>query len=75
MAGHKLTDGNPEIADLSDSFRPTKIAEQFRQLYDDEWTRAFEDLDEKFKKEEEIIDLLAGIIKVCDDLIGTHVSE
>jgi hypothetical protein len=65
LAGHKLTDGNPEIADLSDPFRPTNIAEQFRQLYDDEWTCALEELGVSFEREEEIIDFLACIIKVC----------
>ncbi|XP_060556663.1 golgin subfamily A member 5-like [Ruditapes philippinarum] len=66
IAGHKLTDGNPGIADLSDAFRPTKIAEHFRQLYDNEWTRAFEEHEVKFKHEEEIIDFLAGILKDID---------
>jgi len=25
MAGHRLTSGNPDIADLSDPYRPTKL--------------------------------------------------
>ncbi|XP_060556668.1 CAP-Gly domain-containing linker protein 1-like isoform X2 [Ruditapes philippinarum] len=66
LAGHKLTDGNPAIADLSDPFRPTNIAEQFRQLYDDEWTCAFEELGVSFERDEEIIDFLACIIKDID---------
>lgn len=37
----QLTDNNPNIADLSDMNRPTKLAEQFSELYDNEWTNAF----------------------------------
>ncbi|XP_053392004.1 uncharacterized protein LOC128554717 [Mercenaria mercenaria] len=42
MAGARLTDGNANIADLSDENRPTKLAEQYSELYDNEWTDAFE---------------------------------
>lgn len=42
LASAKLTDGNANIADLSDENRPTKLAEQFSELYDNEWTDAFE---------------------------------
>ncbi|XP_053399691.1 uncharacterized protein LOC123558454 [Mercenaria mercenaria] len=41
LAGSKLTDGNANIADLSDENRPTKLAEQYAELYDNEWTDAF----------------------------------
>ena len=37
----QLTDNNPNLADLSDMNRPTKLAEQFSELYDNEWTNAF----------------------------------
>ncbi|XP_053399563.1 uncharacterized protein LOC123557238 isoform X2 [Mercenaria mercenaria] len=67
MAGHKLTDGNPGIADLSDPYRPTNLAERFRQLYDDEWTHAFEELEKHFtNREEDVINILANIIKDVD---------
>ena len=45
MAGTKLTYNNPNIADLSDEKRPTKLAEEFSELYDNEWTDAFEYVD------------------------------
>ena len=51
MAGAKLTYGNPNIADLSDSRRPTKLAEEFSELYDNEWTDAFEALDDRDDKD------------------------
>ncbi|XP_045204733.2 uncharacterized protein LOC123557362 isoform X2 [Mercenaria mercenaria] len=39
-ASAKLTDDNPNIADLSDMNRPTKLSEQFSELHDNEWTDA-----------------------------------
>ena len=42
--GAELRAGNPNIADLSDPNRPTKIAEAFKELYDNEWTNAFEEM-------------------------------
>ncbi|XP_065930929.1 uncharacterized protein [Magallana gigas] len=44
IAGSKLTSNNPDIADLSDDNRPTKLAEKFGQLYDDAWTDSLEEL-------------------------------
>ncbi|XP_060595624.1 uncharacterized protein LOC132749745 [Ruditapes philippinarum] len=41
---HALRLNNPDIPDLSDTNRPTKIAEKFSELYDNEWTEAFESL-------------------------------
>lgn len=53
MASAKLTDGNANIADLSDENRPTKLSEKFSELYDNEWTNAFEFLTEIKKLDEE----------------------
>lgn len=65
LAGHKMTAGNPYIADLSDAYRPTNIAEQFRQVYDDEWTHAYEDLEKHDSHDETvIIDILLNMLKV-----------
>ncbi|KAK3100475.1 hypothetical protein FSP39_020631 [Pinctada imbricata] len=47
VAGAKLTEGNTEITDLSDPNRPTKIGERFREIYDNEWTEALEELTSK----------------------------
>ncbi|XP_052277633.1 uncharacterized protein LOC127876414 isoform X3 [Dreissena polymorpha] len=44
LASASLTHNNPNIADLSDPNRPTKLAEAFSELYDNEWTDAFETL-------------------------------
>uniref|UniRef100_A0A8W8KNC7 Mitochondria-eating protein C-terminal domain-containing protein n=1 Tax=Magallana gigas TaxID=29159 RepID=A0A8W8KNC7_MAGGI len=46
IAGSKLTTNNPDIADLSNDNRPTKLAEKLGQLYDDAWTDSLEELTE-----------------------------
>ncbi|XP_053392088.1 uncharacterized protein LOC128554801 [Mercenaria mercenaria] len=64
-ASAKLTDDNPNIADLSDINRPTKLSEQFSELYDNEWTDAFEALTNTKKgnkPEEEACKLLLGVM-------------
>ena len=38
----RLRDGNPNVADLNDQNRPVKLGEQFSELYDNQWTDAFE---------------------------------
>ncbi|XP_052793112.1 probable DNA double-strand break repair Rad50 ATPase isoform X2 [Mya arenaria] len=44
LAGDKLHDNNADIADLSDPNRAMKLSEKFGQLYDDQWTDAFEEM-------------------------------
>ncbi|XP_052797152.1 uncharacterized protein LOC128229325 [Mya arenaria] len=58
MAGEKLTRDNPDIADLSDRNRPTKLGEMFNELYDNEWTDAFEELVASGYDEREAVDTL-----------------
>lgn len=65
VASTQLTDGNPAITDLSDTNRPTRIAEKFSELYDNEWTDAFEALTSQYHmSEREAVDLLFRILKV-----------
>ena len=64
LAGDKMAKDNPDLADLSDPFRPTKLVESFRQVYDDEWTHAFEDLQAAAIPERAIIDTLVKILMV-----------
>ena len=40
---------NPNIVDLSDNNRPTKLAEVFGEIYDNEWTDASEFFDAEWK--------------------------
>ena len=63
LAGESLSMGNVNVTDLSDTNRPTKLAEQFSELYDNDWTDAFEEL--THLEEEGRIRLLIKILQVC----------
>ncbi|XP_052798571.1 uncharacterized protein LOC128230391 [Mya arenaria] len=62
LMGQKLTDANPNIADLSDRNRPTKLSERYSELYDNQWTDAFETLDKVYADEKETIGRLISIL-------------
>ncbi|WP_263081735.1 hypothetical protein [Endozoicomonas sp. Mp262] len=62
LAGERLTKNNPDITDLSDSDRPMKLGERFSELYDNEWTDAFEALDRSGKAEKSIINKLRDCV-------------
>lgn len=65
VAGEKLRDNNPGIADLSDENRPINLGEKFSQLYDDQWTDAMENLEENLRfGETDGIRCLLNILKV-----------
>lgn len=65
LAGAKIIEENPNIADIRDKNRPTNLAEHFSDLYDNEWTDALEELtDMESKSEEEGIKILFDIVKV-----------
>jgi len=64
MASRKLRDNNPNITDLSDQNRPTKLAEKMSELYDNQWTDAFDELDQTKMEETEIIRILLQIFTV-----------
>lgn len=69
LMGHKLSDKNPNIADLSDQNRPTKLGEMFSALYDDEYTDAFEEIgtgNDKYTCKR-LLDLLMDAKSFCDD--------
>ena len=58
IASDLVTMDNPNVVDLSDSNRPAKLGEQLSDLYDNEWTDAFESLDAGGYTEEEAIETL-----------------
>lgn len=64
MASGRLTDGNPNIADLSDENRPTKLAEMYSELYDNEWTNAYELFTEDGETEENACSILVKTLCV-----------
>lgn len=55
----------PMLVDLSDTNRPTNLADRFSELYDNEWTQALEDLN-TIRKDDEVgnVNLLADILEV-----------
>ncbi|XP_052794169.1 uncharacterized protein LOC128227562 [Mya arenaria] len=66
LLGQKLTDKNPNIADLSDKNRPTNLAERYSELYDNQWTDAFDCLN-KWHDEATTIKQLSDILKNAMD--------
>ncbi|XP_045206667.1 uncharacterized protein LOC123558887 [Mercenaria mercenaria] len=77
--GEKLTDNNPNIADLSDKNRPTKLGERYKELYDNQWTEAFETVYETYRNEEKTIGVLINIlmdtITFCEKEAKTQTKE
>ncbi|KAH3806456.1 hypothetical protein DPMN_134777 [Dreissena polymorpha] len=77
----KLRDNNPNIADLSDQFRPTKLAEMFSELYDNEWTDAFTAVSKDLSERQTItflLDIIMGAYAYCTkemDMSWRVVSE
>ncbi|XP_052219018.1 uncharacterized protein LOC127836421 [Dreissena polymorpha] len=66
----KLRDNNPNIADLSDQFRPTKLAEMFSELYDNEWTDVFDVFNNDFSERQSItilLDIVMDVYEFCKD--------
>ncbi|XP_053399155.1 uncharacterized protein LOC123556778 [Mercenaria mercenaria] len=79
MASSKLRDNNPNITDLSDQNRPTKISEKMSELYDNQWTDAFDALEKQKMQEREIIyALLQSLMTAyheCHRLANEHFFE
>ncbi|XP_053399188.1 centrosomal protein of 128 kDa-like [Mercenaria mercenaria] len=79
MASSKLRDNNPNITDLSDQNRPTKISEKMSELYDNQWTDAFDALEKQKMQEREIIyTLLQSLMTAyheCYRLANEHFFE
>lgn len=55
VTSSKLRDNNPNLADLSDPNRPSKIGEMFSELYDNDWTDAFEELSKQIQDDRQTI--------------------
>ena len=64
-----LRDNNPNIVDLNDQYRPTKLSELFTELYDNQWTSAFYSLQQQLSDIDSIEFLLyivmVSIGKIC----------
>ncbi|XP_052797279.1 uncharacterized protein LOC128229407 [Mya arenaria] len=64
IAGANIAYQNPNIANLGDPNRQTRLAEKFSELYDNQWTDAFEQID--LQDDEEKIKRLYDILKKLD---------
>ncbi|XP_052793227.1 uncharacterized protein LOC128227064 isoform X2 [Mya arenaria] len=68
----QVTDSNPNIADLSDQNRPTKLAERYSELYDNQWTECYEGLTKNLNCNEKesitwILGLFINIFQACEE--------
>ncbi|KAL4230746.1 hypothetical protein ACF0H5_011121 [Mactra antiquata] len=59
----RITVNNPDIADLSDLNRPTKLAEKYSELFDNEWAGAYEEMENKLMESGQIVNELLDILK------------
>ncbi|XP_065931947.1 putative leucine-rich repeat-containing protein DDB_G0290503 isoform X2 [Magallana gigas] len=79
VAGEKLRNNNPGIADLSDENRPINLGEKFSQLYDDQWTDAIEHLEEMGYSETDgirrLLDILKAVFDECVRLSDIHFNQ
>ncbi|XP_060565704.1 uncharacterized protein LOC132724760 isoform X2 [Ruditapes philippinarum] len=64
-ASSKLCDNKPIITDLSDPTRPTRVAEKLSELYDNQWTDAFDILEEQME-EKQVIHTLLNTLMVAE---------
>ncbi|XP_033743556.1 uncharacterized protein LOC117329638 [Pecten maximus] len=84
FASNQVTQGNPNIADLSDKNRPTKIGEKFGELYDNEWSEAYEAFKEKMEivndeDEPKVIEQLLRVVHsaqmFCADVSNDQLNQ
>ena len=72
IAGNKLKHNNADIADLSDRNRPTCLAEKFSELYDNEWTDAYDHVNKSCDQESTIAHLVDLLQVTLDQIKYTH---
>ena len=72
VTGDKLRTDNPNVADLSDPNRPTKLGEMISELYDNEWTDTFEELQRNGRSERASIRILLETFLVKSLIISVY---
>ncbi|XP_053389972.1 uncharacterized protein LOC128552918 [Mercenaria mercenaria] len=79
VVGANIMNDNPNITDLSDENRPTKLSEKFSELYDNEWTDAFEEAEDELQSEEKgiayLYKTLEEIFGFCKNLSAEHAKN
>lgn len=75
-ASRSLMHNNPNIADLSDKNRPTKVGERFEQLFDNEWSDAHETLKSTHSEREIyviLIEVVKDVYKFCKNALQQQI--
>ncbi|KAK3594526.1 hypothetical protein CHS0354_030874, partial [Potamilus streckersoni] len=68
-AAARMTYNNPNITDLSDQNRPTRISERYSELYDNQWTDAFDSLQKSHHlSDTNAIEVLLDVLYVSFDV-------
>ncbi|XP_060572342.1 uncharacterized protein LOC132730436 [Ruditapes philippinarum] len=66
------TKQNTQVDALSDDKRPTKVAERYLDLYDNEWADAYEEIEKDVKtrkgRTQELLHILKKIMEFCADV-------
>ncbi|CAG2219357.1 unnamed protein product [Mytilus edulis] len=79
VAGADIEAGNTSIADLGYKYKPTRIAELYSELYDNEWTEAVDDLVSTKWSEDIIVRhlfiTLQGCYKACCQLSSQQMQD
>ncbi|KAL4228438.1 Mitochondria-eating protein [Mactra antiquata] len=79
FVGDQLYKNNPDITDLSDQNRPTKLGEMYGELYDNQWTDAYEALTEAGHSENETLETLKltlmNVFSFCEKKAGLLVHH
>ncbi|KAL3878841.1 hypothetical protein ACJMK2_031169 [Sinanodonta woodiana] len=70
-----LRQGNPNIEVLSDPNRPTKLAERFSKLYNNEYADTFEFLQEQGLDKEHIVYVLLRVVRYAYQYCRQRASE
>ena len=68
-----VREGNPNIVNLNDPYRSTKVAELYSELYDNEWTTAYDRIEKDKPDQRYIIDILLNILNVIIVIWNTDV--
>ena len=70
LSAQALASGKEAVADLSDENRPVKLGERYSELYDNEWTDAFEVLTSELHYDDKAaIKKLIEILNVSETLL------
>ena len=67
-----VREGNPNIVNLNDPYRSTKVAELYSELYDNEWTTAFDRIEKDKPDGRYVIDMLLDILIVWTSTNNKH---